>query len=68
MVGHTGALPPAPSQQLRHLPPQESIAFLSDTIFQEEGGMEETDDGMGAISFYDALLTRLNERDFKLYG
>ncbi len=42
--------------------------FLSDTLLQETVGMEETDDGIWAIYFYDVLLARLDERDFKLRG
>lgn len=42
--------------------------FLSDTLLQETVGMEETDDGIWAIHFYDVLLARLDERDFKLRG
>ena len=30
--------------------------------------MEEADDGIWAIYFYDVLLARLDERDFKLRG
>jgi hypothetical protein len=30
--------------------------------------LEETDDGMWSIYFYDVLLARLDERDFKLRG
>jgi hypothetical protein len=30
--------------------------------------LEETADGLWSISFYDVLLARLNERDFKLYA
>jgi hypothetical protein len=30
--------------------------------------LEETADGIGSISFYDVLLARLDERDFKLYA
>lgn len=42
--------------------------FLSDTLLQETVGMEEVDEGIWAIYFYDVLLARLDERDFKLYG
>lgn len=42
--------------------------FLSDTLLQETVAMEETDDGVWAIYFYDVLLARLDERTFKLYG
>lgn len=42
--------------------------FVSDTLLQETLGMEETEDGIWAIYFYDVLLARLDERDFTLYG
>jgi putative transposase len=42
--------------------------FLSDTLLQERIALEETGDGIRSISFYDVLLARLDERDFKLRG
>ena len=42
--------------------------FLSDTLLQERIALEETGDGIWSIYFYDVLLARLNERDFKLKG
>ena len=30
--------------------------------------MEETADGIWSVYFYDVLLARLDERDFKLYA
>jgi hypothetical protein len=42
--------------------------FLSDTLLQEGGSLEETGDSMWSIDFYDVLLGRLDERDFKLRG
>ena len=42
--------------------------FLSDTLPQEDVALEETADGIWSIYFYDVLLARLNERDFKLYA
>ena len=41
--------------------------FLSDTLLQEWIGLEETQDGVWSIYFYDVLLARLDERDYKLY-
>jgi putative transposase len=42
--------------------------FLSDTWLQEWIALEETGDGLWSIYFYDVLLARLDERDFKLRG
>jgi hypothetical protein len=42
--------------------------FISDTLLQEDIALEETADGIWSIYFYDALLARLNERDFRLYA
>jgi putative transposase len=42
--------------------------FRSDTLRQEWVALEETGDGMWSIYFYDVLLARLDERDFKLRG
>jgi hypothetical protein len=41
--------------------------FISDTLLQEDIAVEETADGIWSIYFYDVLLARLDERDFKLY-
>jgi putative transposase len=40
--------------------------FLSQALHHEWVGFEETDDGVWSIYFYDRLLARLDERDFKL--
>lgn len=40
--------------------------FLSDTLLQELIGLEETEDGVWSIYFYNVLLCRLDERDFTL--
>jgi len=40
--------------------------FLSDTLLQELIGMEETDDGIWSVYFYDLLLCRIDERTMKL--
>ena len=37
------------------------------TLLQEDIALEETADGIWSIYFYDILLARLDERDFKLY-
>jgi putative transposase len=42
--------------------------FISDTLLQEDIALEETGDGIWSISFYDVLLARLDERDFRLYA
>jgi putative transposase len=42
--------------------------FLSDTLLQEWIALEETGDGIWSIYFYDVLLARLDERNFKLRG
>jgi hypothetical protein len=47
---------------------QKRQLFLSDTLLQEDIGLEETGDGIWSIYFYDVLLARLDERDFKLYA
>ena len=41
---------------------------LSDTLLQEDIALEETADGIWSIYFYDVLLARLDERDFRLYA
>ena len=40
--------------------------FVSQALAPEYGGFEEIDDGVWSCSFYDRLLARLDERDFKL--
>lgn len=40
--------------------------FLSDTLLEEDIGLEETGDGVWSIYFYDVLLARLDERDLLL--
>jgi putative transposase len=40
---------------------------ISDMLLQEDIALEEIADGLWSIYFYDVLLARLNERDFKLY-
>jgi putative transposase len=42
--------------------------FRSDTLLQEWIALEETGDGIWSIYFYNVLLARLDERDFKLRG
>ncbi len=42
--------------------------FISDTLLQEDIALEETADGIWSIYFYDVPLTRLDERDFRLYA
>jgi putative transposase len=42
--------------------------FISDTLLQEDIALEATGEGIWSISFYDVLLARLDERDFKLYA
>jgi transposase InsO family protein len=40
--------------------------FLSQALIKEEIGLEEIDDGVWSVYFYDVLLARLDERDFVL--
>jgi transposase InsO family protein len=47
---------------------QKHQLFLSDTLLQEDIGLEETGDGIWSLYFYDVLLARLDERDFKRYA
>ena len=42
--------------------------FVSQTIAHEYVGFEEVGDGVWSLYFYDRLLARLDERDFKLRG
>jgi putative transposase len=42
--------------------------FMSDTLRQEDIALAETAEGIWSIYFYDVLLARLDERDFKLYA
>jgi transposase InsO family protein len=41
--------------------------FMSDTLLPEDIALEETAEGICSIYFYDVLLARLSERDFRLY-
>jgi putative transposase len=69
---------PAPTYPGHYLVPRVSNAgtfrfqtrqlFISDTLLQEDSALEETADGLWSIYFYDVLLARLDERDFKLYA
>ena len=40
--------------------------FVSQALAHEYVGFEEIDDGVWSLYFYDRLLARLDERDFKL--
>ena len=42
--------------------------FVSQAIAHEYVGFEEVGDGVWSLYFYDRLLARLDERDFKLRG
>jgi putative transposase len=42
--------------------------FLSDTLMEEEIALEEVDDGVWSILFYDTLIARLDERDYRVRG
>jgi hypothetical protein len=42
--------------------------FLSDALAQEYIGLEETDDGIWGIYFYDVRLGTLDERDYRIYA
>jgi transposase InsO family protein len=41
--------------------------FISDALIKEHIGLEESADGIWSVWFYDVLLARLDERDYKLY-
>ena len=40
--------------------------FVSQALSHQYVGFEEVDDGVWSLYFYDRLLARLDERDFKL--
>lgn len=42
--------------------------FISDALIHEHVGLEETADGVWSLYFYNVLLGRISERDFKLRG
>jgi transposase InsO family protein len=42
--------------------------FLSNALAQEYIGLEETEDGIWAIYFYDVRLGTLDERDYRIYA
>ncbi len=42
--------------------------FLSDALIHEDIALEEVADGLWSIYFYDLLLARLDERDYKIKG
>ena len=42
--------------------------FLTVVLHGQEIGLEEVDDGIWSIYFYDVLLGRLDERDYRVYG
>ena len=42
--------------------------FISAALKQDWIGLEETDDGVWAVYFYDVLLARFDERDRKLHA
>ena len=42
--------------------------FLTSALAHEYVGLEETGDGVWSVYFYDRLLARFDERDFKLSG
>jgi hypothetical protein len=48
--------------------PEAGVAFQRDTLLQEDSALEETGDGIWSIDFYDVLLARLEERNFRLYA
>jgi putative transposase len=41
--------------------------FISDALIKEQIALEESDNGIWSVWFYDVLLARLDERDYKLY-
>ena len=42
--------------------------FLSEALIDEHIGLEEVEDGLWSIYFYNVLLGRLDERDYKIRG
>jgi transposase InsO family protein len=42
--------------------------FISEALVDEYIGLEETGDGIWSVYFYDVLLGRLSERDYKVRG
>ena len=42
--------------------------FLSEALIDEHIGLEETGEGVWSVFFYDVLLGRLDERDYKVRG
>lgn len=42
--------------------------FLSELLIGEDVALEEIEDGVWSIYFYDLLLARMDERTFQLYG
>lgn len=42
--------------------------FLSDTLTEEEIALEEVADGIWSIYFFDVLIARLDERDYRISG
>ena len=42
--------------------------FISEALVDEYIGLEETGDGVWSLYFYDVLLGRLDERDYKVRG
>lgn len=42
--------------------------FLSEVLIREHVGLEEVDEGLWSVFFYDVLLGRFHERDFQLRG
>ena len=42
--------------------------FLSDTLMEEDIALEEVDDGVWPVLFYDTLIARLDERDSRISG
>jgi putative transposase len=42
--------------------------FLSQALEQKHIGLEETADGIWSIHFYDVVLGKLDERDFRIYA
>lgn len=60
--------------EVRHVRPGGEIKFrgrylfLSEALQGERVGLEEFDDGLWSLYFADALIGRLDEREFKVYG
>ena len=47
---------------------QQRLLYIANALVNQHIGLEETDDGVWAISFTTVLLATLDERDFVIRG